>query len=267
MTTPQSYTDISSRIMEFSHVLRAENNTYDARRLEEMAATIELMSPALQRCWGGPLNGQMGRRAMMLELLARINFDAIIETGTYRGVSTEWFAQNFDKAVYSCELARLYFLQAQHRLARYSNVTLGNMKSDAFLIDYTKVIAPQSRVLVYLDAHWNKELPLTDEIRIILDSGLKAVFVIDDFQVPGDTGYRFDDYGPGNRLVLDLLHHLDRPDFRFYFPTLPAHDETGACRGVWVFTNCFNDQLEHCTLLKGDTWQNWQPRLVEAGQK
>jgi hypothetical protein len=61
---------------------------------------------------------------------------------------------------------------------------------------------------------------------------------VDDFQVPGDSGYGYDDYGPGKALTLDYVRPLrDQYGLRVYFPSAPAADETGACRGCAVFVS------------------------------
>lgn len=59
-----------------------------ARLLIQNAAELEHLSPELQMCWGGPFKGQTGRIAIVDELLALLKPPAIIETGTFRGIST-----------------------------------------------------------------------------------------------------------------------------------------------------------------------------------
>ena len=61
---------------------------------------------------------------MVHEILTKIRFDAIVETGTFRGITTEWFAMNFGGPVLSCDSERLYHLQAAHRLSRFPQVKL-----------------------------------------------------------------------------------------------------------------------------------------------
>lgn len=58
--------------------------------------------------------------------------------------------------------------------------------------------------------------------------------MIDDFQVPGDEGYSYDDYGPGKRLCLDYLQPLSQFKLTAFFPTLPSREETGGKRGCVV---------------------------------
>ena len=59
--------------------------------------------------------------------------------------------------------------------------------------------------------------------------------VVDDFEVPGDTGYTFDDYGPGKRLCVDYLP--DVPGWGLFFPSLASAEETGGRRGCAVLVS------------------------------
>jgi len=59
--------------------------------------------------------------------------------------------------------------------------------------------------------------------------------MIDDFEVPGDPGYGFDDYGPGKALTASYL----APAFREFepavaYPSLPSSRESGRKRGCVV---------------------------------
>jgi hypothetical protein len=54
--------------------------------------------------------------------------------------------------------------------------------------------------------------------------------MIDDFEVPGDPGYGFNDYGPGFRFGIELLPAATR-DYRHFYPATSSRDETGYRRG------------------------------------
>ena len=56
-------------------------------------------------------------------------------------------------------------------------------------------------ILFYLDAHWNVDLPLSEETDIIFSAAPRATVLIYDFQVPGDPGDGYDDYGSGKALT------------------------------------------------------------------
>ena len=98
----------------------------------------------------------------------------------------------------------------------------------------------------------------TDEIvgiRRVLNIANLFCFV-DDFAVPGDPGYGFDDYGPGKRLDLEYLRQGKLRDLIVFFPSVPSHEETGAKRGCVIATA--NGEiakiLEHCIMLR--RWSN-----------
>ena len=96
------------------------------------------------------------------------------------------------------------------------------------------VTAPTT--LFYLDAHWEKQLPLGDEIAIVARSFQKAIMVVDDFAVPDDPDYDFDDYGPGKRLDLDYVRRTGVANLEVFFPTAAGKDEDLPRRGYVVMT-------------------------------
>lgn len=96
------------------------------------------------------------------------------------------------------------------------------------------VTVPKDRVFFYLDAHWGDDLPLREELAIIGKAWSKPVLLIDDFEVPGDPGYGFDDYGPGKTLTMSYLACDELQGYACLVPALRSDDETGACRGCVV---------------------------------
>ena len=86
--------------------------------------------------------------------------------------------------------------------------------------------------LFYLDAHWGKRLPLADEMRVVAGAFPRCVIAIDDFMVPDDPGYAFDDYGPGKRLDLDYVKRSGSRTSPYSF--LRCRAQTRMARGVDV---------------------------------
>jgi len=221
-----------------------------AEDLIKQAAQLELLSPELQLCWGGPFNGQEGRLAIVAQLLAAVNPAAIVETGTYRGISTRWFADHFNGPVWSCEKEELYLIQARHRLRDSKNVQLELADSRAFLRRLAPALDVERSSLFYLDAHWERDLPLRDELRIIFSAQPKAVVLIDDFRVPDDPGYGWDDYGPDRVVDVSQLVDTIPRSAALYFPTLASSQETGAKRGCCVVAGQPSGDVDHCYLLR-----------------
>ena len=94
---------------------------------------------------------------------------------------------------------------------------------------------PKSNVLFYLDAHWDDgDLPLAQELRTISEGWPDSVIVMDDFEVEGDPGYGFDEYGPGMRLSRRYLDDHVIEDYVLLYPAAPSSSETGSRRGCGV---------------------------------
>jgi hypothetical protein len=183
--------------------------------------------------FGGPLNGSLARLKAFDELKRRCSFEAVVETGTYRGESTMFFAAA-GCPVYSSEVNPRYLGYAQARLWSRSNVHFSLGDSRQFLRQLIQdSTVPKDRVFFYLDAHWHDDLPLREEVDLIFRHWTRQVVMIDDFQVPDDPGYQFDDYGEGKKLCLDYLNPVAHLGFVPFFPALPSSEEVGMKRG-WV---------------------------------
>jgi hypothetical protein len=183
--------------------------------------------------FGGPLNGSAARLATFQELNRLRPFDAIVETGTYRGESTNFFS-SVGCPVYTSEVNPRYLGYAKARLWRRSNVHFCLGDSRQFLrglIQDSSV--PKERVFFYLDAHWEEDLPLREEVEVIFRNWVRPLVMVDDFQIPDDSGYHFDDYGVGKKLSLEYLEPVAHLGFTPFFPTLPSSEEVGYKRG-WV---------------------------------
>lgn len=208
--------------------------------------------PSLARGFG-PLNDQVIRQDIFNRIFADIRVSQIIETGTYRGTTTEFFAQT-DLPVHSIEVSERYYWYSKLRLRSFKNVHLYKGSSTYWLPKIcARLQSNQFATLVYLDAHWRDYLPLREEIEILSDMLPNSVIMIDDFEVPGDLGYGFDDYGPGMRLSVEYLDTAKAASPLFvFFPSQPSTDETGGRRGTCVvsFTGEISDRLKSMDLLK-----------------
>jgi hypothetical protein len=194
----------------------------------------------------GVLNGQRIRQSIFHRILTGIAIGQIIETGTFRGTTTEYFAKT-GIPIHSIEVSGKFWQYSKLRLRSVDNVTLYHGSSVSQLPEICRRLASQkSPTFVYLDAHWDDYLPLREEIEILSELLPRSVIMIDDFEVPEDGGYRFDDYGDGNRISLEYLREakIFSPLFT-YFPALSANEETGEKRGMCVatFTPEINSQL------------------------
>jgi hypothetical protein len=192
--------------------------------------------PEMLDLWGGPFNGQSFRQLMYLDLANSCSFEAIVETGTFRGSTTRFLAENSGGApVYSCEYSPVNFEFAKWRLRGSQNLLLFNLDSREFIRELK--ISRQARTFFYLDAHWGADLPLQEELDLIFQNFENFVVMIDDFEVPNDPGYQVDDYGPGKRLSpRDFPLHRDTR-IACYFPARAASQESGLKRGAIVLAS------------------------------
>jgi hypothetical protein len=193
--------------------------------------------PAKRNTWKGPFNGQESRAILFLSLIVKTNARAIIETGTYRGNTTAFMARAA-LPTYTVESRPRNYGFARMRLFRHRNVTVRLGDSRQILGEWFRGPLRQfadETVFSYLDAHWETDLPLADEINLIFHHCPRAVVMIDDFEVPFDSGYSYDDYGAGKALTYAYIESAIRlHDLQAFYPSVPASGETGLRRGCVV---------------------------------
>lgn len=192
------------------------------------------IQPHLRDSWGGPFNGQSIRQQVCRELFQIFRPDLVIETGTFRGTTTEFFANLFPGRIYTVEndayqhgycTARFLFRRKIRVFKKDSRKFLARKLGEEALI--------RKNIFFYLDAHGGKNLPLYDEIKLIFEACASTLVMVDDFQVPGDPGYAYDDYGPKGALTLDYIEDLiSGYDLKTFFPAQPSNAETGERRGM-----------------------------------
>jgi len=170
---------------------------------------------------------------MVQAFIRALPLHSIVETGTYRGTTTAYLAAVTALPIYTVEADRrnqgfsFAMLRQCNNVRRYSGDSRQLLRRLAATPGF-----PDKTVLFYLDAHGNGELPLAEEIDIIFSHWRRAVVVIDDFQVPDDEGYGYDNYGPGKALNRDYIEPAIRAfGLRTFFPSVTSKSETGAKRG------------------------------------
>jgi predicted O-methyltransferase YrrM len=193
--------------------------------------------PEMRRKWGGPFNGQSVRAALFQSLIVKFKPSAIIETGTYLGSTSEFMAQTG---------LPIFTVEGHPRNFGFSRARLfGHRRVKVRLGDSRKVLRELfngplrnftgQTLFAYLDAHWNADLPLAEEIELVFTNCPGAVVMIDDFKVPFDTGYGYDDYGAGNALTAAYIESNVRAHgLQVFYPSGSASAETGKRRGCVV---------------------------------
>ena len=108
-----------------------------------------------------------------------------VETGTFKGTTAVWASQFFDN-VATIEMSEPIYQETRNRHQHITNIEffLGHT------VERLKQILSNLNgpTIFWLDAHWsgantygiNDECPLIEEIRIINDSGIDSIILIDD---------------------------------------------------------------------------------------
>lgn len=202
--------------------------------------------------WGFAMNGMTSRLEATRQIIYGLKIERIVETGTFRGTTAEWFAE-FGLPFETIEFYERHASFSQARLGRYPNARVFAGFSVPFLKSrIASDVSKNARQLFYLDAHGKGHLPLREELTLIFTAYHNAVVLIDDFKVEGDTGYGFDSYSEDDSLTLDYLSKSNLPALWCFFPTTPSHQETGFKRGWVVLTNSeeLASQLQSIPLLR-----------------
>jgi hypothetical protein len=204
----------------------------------EMLGHLDFIyNPGQGLAWGGPFNGQMVRAKLFHHLVTHFRPAAIVETGTYLGTTTEFMAE-MGLPVFTIERRPRNYGFARSRLRHRRNVKLRCGDSRVVLrslFDGPLNAMRDRTTLLYLDAHWYNDLPLAEEIDLAFRQCPAAIVMVDDFAVPGDPGYAFDDYGPDKALNAEYIAPaVAAHELAVYYPSTPSDEESGARRGCVV---------------------------------
>ena len=97
-----------------------------------------------------------------MSLVAALGPTSIVETGTYRGTTTTFFAAS-GLPVFTIEARARNYGYAKARLRHLENVRLIHGDSRTALLELLQSAnaLPEAGIpFVYLDAHWKEDLPL-----------------------------------------------------------------------------------------------------------
>jgi hypothetical protein len=200
---------------------------------DHLAARFDGLVPTVADGFGGAFNGQQRRIEAVRAIFEAIPFQAIVETGTYRGTTTAFLNELSEAPIATIEAQRRFYLYAGRRFREVTKVSV-ILGDSGQVLRRLAMESPwkNSPAFFYLDAHWLDRLPLVEEIGVITASWRDAVIVIDDVRVPEDPGYGFDVYG-GVALDLDLVQTATFERLIPYWPAASSSAESGAKRG-WV---------------------------------
>ena len=214
--------------------LEANGAALAAQAAQRCAAKLDFDAHPAMDVWGGAFNGQERRQTLFDQLLQELTIVTIVETGTFRGTTTAYMAKT-GLPIFSCELRPRYFHYSSLRLANIPNIRLERADSRRFLRELLdENLLPPGPALFYLDAHWEHDLPVWEEVDQIFSRHPSPVVMVDDFRVPTDSGFAYDDYGRGKCLSVTNLHEAVTARPAMFFPRYASAHETGARRGCVV---------------------------------
>lgn len=223
--------------------------------------------PHYKHTWNGAFNGQKSRKAMFIEIQSHIQFDAIVETGTFKGTTTRFLHKSSNLPVHTVEYDARHFGFAKARFLTNSKIITNLLDSRLFL---KKLINSHqlnnAKLFFYLDAHWGEDIPLIEELVLIFNHWNDAVVMIDDFEVVDDKGYTFDDYGNGNALTLDYISTPELNELKVFYPLASSEIETGEKRGCLILTKSKEmiHKLENVNSLR--KWEAGMPTSPSQSQ-
>lgn len=136
-----------------------------------------------------------------LRIKDKFNWNTFVETGTDRGESVRVLSTIFDK-IYTCEIEQQRW-KYYDDILRNENITIMNGSSVDCLPKFFEAIG-HSEFFLYLDAHWNGNWPILDELRLVAEWGYKPVIIIHDFE--NEMGFGFDRYRPEGQETEYLLN-------------------------------------------------------------
>jgi cephalosporin hydroxylase len=152
--------------------------------------------------------------------------DLILETGTHRADTTEYFL-SFGVPVISTEINENFYNISKNKLAHDPNAILLLGDSAQILEDNFHLISDK-KIIAFLDSHFLNDQVLERELALFEKLSIKPIIIIHDFYVPGkDLGY---DTWDGHRY-----------DYVFYKPYLDK-----LYGGENTYTYSYNSEAVGC---------------------
>jgi hypothetical protein len=195
---------------------------------------------------GAGFNGQAVKSVILCTVMGALGCDVFVETGTFRGSTCLHVASHTSLPIWSCDLDLGCHPVALIALgAMGDRVRLFQSDSRDFLHNFFRETAYKCPFF-YLDAHREDDIPLLEELKIIMMNSPTFIIVIDDFKVPSDDGFGFDVYDNTAfdwNYISSTIERAD-VDVGVFYPGYPSHSETGERRGyVVIATTALGERL------------------------
>jgi predicted O-methyltransferase YrrM len=190
-----------------------------------------------------PMNGQRTRFRTSFLLSQLVKPNIAIESGSYLGTTTQYLVTLVSEKTYSIEVNAEFAAIAKARLE--SDIHSGRIEivDGDSAVEMPRILggldSKAQIVFAYLDAHWLEHIPLRDEVQALLEWGGDFVAVVDDFYIPSDLGYGYDQYK--NHRV-DISHIPSSDKISVWVPEDDSSTESGAQRGTaYIVSSKFKD--------------------------
>jgi hypothetical protein len=128
-------------------------------------------------------NGDFLAARKAMDIIVQHGIRAVVETGTYEGETTRWFAEIFDGPIFTIECDPNRFEHAREMFQNASNVVVLQGNSPEVLDRLLPHV--EKPLFAFLDAHWNDYWPLLDELETFSQHRTEPVLMIHDVYVPG----------------------------------------------------------------------------------
>lgn len=182
-------------------------------------------------------NRECIRAYIFWRLHQRFSCTSFVETGTFLGYTSAFVRRAFKTPVFTSEINATRYLVSRAYLAWALGTTISHSSSTDFLARVCDESTIGNNPMFYLDAHWEEYMPLPDELATVAKQCEKALILIDDFYVPWEPRFLYDEY-PDVRIDLETLDRslgALRKDISVYLPAYsPDQDPTGKGIGFAV---------------------------------
>ncbi|MFX0063170.1 MAG: hypothetical protein ACFFC7_13415 [Candidatus Hermodarchaeota archaeon] len=196
---------------------------------------------------------------LILELI-NLPCSDFVETGTFLGASTSFVAQRARSLkIFTCEINKDLYRIAKNKLESYKNVNICHCSSEKYILRLLKQKKLGNLPLFFLDAHWGSYWPLLDELKLIIESRISAIILIDDFKVPGRPDFHFDRYS--NKICgFETIKHLliSKNTYRILFPSYRKNNifvNSNSLKKNWIYRLRLAGHLGYVVLFQNaDDW-------------
>ena len=182
-------------------------------------------------------NRECIRAFIISKLYSSYNCSAFVETGTFYGHTSAYVRKTFKTSVYTSEINTTHYFVSKLNLIWFAGIISTLSNSSEFVANICNKGTLGDNPMFYLDAHFYEHMPLPDELLNIGNLCEKAIIVIDDFLIPSQPEFLYDEY-PGIRIDLELVETTlsqIRKDIDVYLPNYdPRLDPTGKGIGFAV---------------------------------